>query len=112
MTGLLKKSNQRAGKTYSSWGVEVFLTVEDALRIDRKNDNTLWNNSIGKEMKISRVAFNFIDRNDHAPVSYKQITCHLIFDVKIDLTSKARYVSGGNITESSFVHNLYKCVQS
>ena len=49
-------------------------------------------------MKNSRVTFNLLDRNNHAPVGYKEITCHLIFDVKMDLTRKARYVAGGHIT--------------
>ena len=49
-------------------------------------------------MKNYSVAFNFLDRDNHAPFGYKEITCHLIFDVKIELTSKARYVVGVHIT--------------
>ena len=48
-------------------------------------------------MNNSRVACNFIDRDDHDPVGYKEITCHLIFYVKMGLTRKARYVAGGHI---------------
>jgi hypothetical protein len=33
------------------------------------------------------------------PIGYKHITCHLIFDVKSDLTRKARYVAGGHLTD-------------
>ena len=51
-------------------------------------------------MKKSRVALNLLDRDDHAPVGYKEITCHLILDVVIYLTRKARYVSGGNPTDT------------
>ena len=50
-------------------------------------------------MKNSRVTFNLLDRDNHAPVCYKQITCQLIFNVKIDLPSKARYVAGGHLTD-------------
>ena len=49
-------------------------------------------------MKNSRVTLNLLDRDDHAPVGYKEVTCHLIFCDKIDLTRKARYVAGGHIT--------------
>ena len=49
-------------------------------------------------MKNSRVSLNSIDRDNHAPVGYKEIKCHLIFDVKMDLTRKARYVAEGHIT--------------
>ena len=42
-------------------------------------------NPLGKEMKNSRVTFNFLDKDDHAPVGYKKITCCLIFYVKMYL---------------------------
>ena len=35
-------------------------------------------------MKNYRFPFNFLDRENHTPVGYKYITCHLIFDVKMD----------------------------
>ena len=50
-------------------------------------------------MNNSRFAFNFLDKYDRDPVGYKEITCHLIFNVKMDLTRKARYLSGGHITD-------------
>ena len=49
-------------------------------------------------MKNSRVDLNLIDKDNHAPVGYKKITCHIIFDVEMDLTRKARYLVGGNLT--------------
>ena len=58
-------------KNRFKFGVEVPLTVEDALRIDQENGNTLWNDYIGKYMKSSRVTFNLLDRDDHATVGYK-----------------------------------------
>ena len=45
-----------------------------------------------------RITFNFLEKDDHAPVGYKLITFHLIFDAKIDHTRKAKYVAGGHIT--------------
>lgn len=37
---------------------------------------------------------------------YKRITCHLIFDVKMDLARKVRYIAGGHLTDppSSLTH--------
>ena len=49
-------------------------------------------------MNNSRVAFNFLDKDDHAPVGYRGITCHPIFNFKMELARKSRYVSGGHIT--------------
>ena len=53
-------------------------------------------------MKNSRFAFNFLDKEDHDPVGYKEIICHLIYDVKIDLIRKSRYVAGGHLTYHNF----------
>ena len=33
------------------------------------------------------------------PVDFKEINCHLIFDLKLDMTRKARYVAGGHLTQ-------------
>ena len=51
-----------------------------------------------KEMNNSRVTLHLIDRDNHDPVGYKDITFHLIFNVRIDLNRKDRYMEGGNLT--------------
>jgi hypothetical protein len=33
-------------------------------------------------------------------VGYQEITCHMVFDVKMDLTRKAWFVAGGHMTET------------
>ena len=50
-------------------------------------------------MKNSMLNFNYLDKGNHAPLGYKELTCHLIYDVKIDFTRKYRYVAGGDITD-------------
>jgi hypothetical protein len=42
-------------------------------------------------------AFEFRD-DDKVPPGYKKIDCHMVFDVKVDLTCKARLVAGGHQT--------------
>jgi hypothetical protein len=42
--------------------------------------------------------FTFRD-NDKVPVGNKKIDCHMVYDVKIDLTRKARLVAGGHQTD-------------
>ena len=34
-------------------------------------------------------------------IGFQEIGCHLIFDVKMDFTRKARFVAGGHTTEAS-----------
>ena len=49
-------------------------------------------------MKNVKIAFKFLDKGAPPPVGYTGIRCHIIFDVKMDLTRKARFVAGGHMT--------------
>jgi hypothetical protein len=50
-------------------------------------------------MKNNRLVFKVLDEEEHVPIDYKWIKCHMIFDTKMDLTRKARYVAGGHMTD-------------
>ncbi len=75
------------------------MTVEEALEIDRQTHTTFWRDAIQKEMKNNRIAFKFIEDGQKVPIGYKWICCHMIFDVKMDFTRKARFVAGGHMTD-------------
>jgi len=49
-------------------------------------------------MKNVKIAFHFLGDQEVVPIGYKQIPCHIIFDVKMDFTRKARFVAGGHKT--------------
>ena len=85
-------------KNSHKFGVEVPTTVEKAYHLDKKNGNTLWRDAIHNEMKNVAVAFHILDHGKNEPVGYEHITCHLIYDVKMDLCRKARFVAGGHTT--------------
>eukprot|EP00978_Attheya_sp_CCMP212_P012594 scaffold31500_cov55-Attheya_sp.AAC.3 len=80
-------------------GIEVPKNVADALVIDKRNENTLWEDSIKLEMKNVMPAFKFLEGDMPAPVAYKKIQYHMIFDIKMDFTRKARFVAGGHLTD-------------
>ena len=48
-------------------------------------------------MENSHVTFQHIGKADILPVVYKKITSHIICDIKMDCTSKYRYVAGVNM---------------
>ena len=102
---------RRCRKGRMKFGIEVPGTVEEALRLDEINGNTLWRDAINKEMKNSKVAFELLGRGDKAPVGFKEITCHLIFDIKLSMERKARYVAGGHLTDVPS-HMTYSSVVS
>jgi hypothetical protein len=68
-------------------------TVAEALKINEPTGTDLWQKAIKQEMKIVMPAFEFID-NSIVPKVYNKIDCHMIFDIKMDLTRKARMVAG------------------
>ena len=45
-----------------------------------------------------KIAFKFLDDGIPPPPGYKQIHYFIIFDVKMDLTYKARFVAGCHLT--------------
>ncbi len=99
-TRIVKRVKTRAErKGNMKFGVIVPTTVAEALELDRINGNTLWHDAIEKEMKNNRIAFDLLPRDSSAPVGYKKITCHMNFEVKMDLRRKARYVAGGHLTD-------------
>ena len=80
------------------YGVEIPRDVEHVHEIDARNGNTLWWDALKKEMNNVRVAFEILDEGVHGPHGWKQVTGHLIRDVKMDFTRKARWVLDGHKT--------------
>ena len=83
------------------FGIHLPATYEEAVRMDKESRNTFWQDATKKEMKNVEVAFKFLDDGTKMPIGFKKITCHLIFDMKFDLTRKARYVGGGHLNQVS-----------
>lgn len=81
------------------FGIPIPKDYEEAVKFDRANKNTLWQDGTAKEMKNVEVAFKFVDDGGEIPIGFKEITCHLIYDVKFTLDRKARYVAGGHRTK-------------
>ncbi|KAI2501269.1 Reverse transcriptase (RNA-dependent DNA polymerase) [Fragilaria crotonensis] len=85
------------------------LTVEEALTIDEETGTDFWRKALGKEMTKVKVAWKSADgispaqaRSGKEPsmIGFQEIRCHVIFDVKMDFTRKARFVAGGHTTDT------------
>jgi hypothetical protein len=72
-----------------------------AVEIDRKNGNNLWQDS--EKLEISQLLeySTFINKGKDgiAPHGYKKIRCHMVYDVKHDGHHKSRLVAGGHLTD-------------
>ena len=95
---IIKKVQTRFKIKTHKFGIELPKSVKHALEIDRRTGTDFWRKAIEKEMKNVLMAFEFRD-DDVVPIGYKQIPCHMIFDVKMCLTRKARFVAGGHMTD-------------
>ena len=98
----------RIKRTTHKYGIEMPMTArttEEAVRIakelDRKNGDTFWMDALNKEMGALIVAFEMLEHGQKAPPGWFKATGHIVWDVKMDFTRKARWVKDGHKTPDS-----------
>jgi hypothetical protein len=96
---ILKVSTGPADIKYK-FGVQVPKGSKNAINLDKKNGNQLWQEAIKTDLKQLTYYPTFIvlDSGEDIPTGYQIIPYHMVFDVKYDLRHKARLVAGGNWT--------------
>ena len=106
---IISKVKTKYWKTTHKYGVRLLKNVEQALKLDRESGTKLWEDAINKEMRKAKVAYEEVEgctpddaRHGKVPelTGYQEISCHIIFDMKIDFTRKARFVANGSTTEA------------
>jgi hypothetical protein len=100
----MKKRHLKRGFKF---GIQIPTMVEEALALDKANGNNFWLEAIIKEMTNVWIAFNILEKGAVPPVGYRRIPCHMIFDIKMDFTRKARFVAGGHVMVSAYVYYLF-----
>jgi hypothetical protein len=85
------------------YGFKVPRTYEQALKLDKRNGNTLWEDAATLELTQIDDYDTFIDKGRHfkgkPPAGYKKIRVYIIFDVKHDGRHKARLGADGYLTD-------------
>jgi hypothetical protein len=93
---IIAKIKSRYWSMTHKFGIRLPKSVREALMIDQETGTTFWMDAIKKEMEKVGVAFEFVEqwspeqvrdgtaRGDF--VGFQEIECHMIFDVKMDLT--------------------------
>ena len=76
--------NKRYHKCTHKFGFEIPKTVAHARKIDWENGNTLWQDTIAKEMANVRVAFKILNGDEEPPPTHSFMECHMIFKIKLD----------------------------
>ena len=95
---IIASVQQRIAKTTHNYEIEIPTSWKYAQEIDTKNSNHLWRDALAKEMKNVGVAFDVLENHQNVPVGWAKATGHLVWDVKIDFTQKARWVKDGHRT--------------
>ena len=95
---MIRKAAMRA-RMKTKLGVSIPATYDEAVELGRINGNTHWQDATKKEINNVEVTFKFLNDGSKVPIRFKKIKFHLIFDVKFDLTRKARYFGGGDLTQ-------------
>ena len=90
---IISKVKSKYWKRTHKYGIELPHSVEEAYAIASGTD--FWARAIAKEMKNVMVAFDFPE-DGNIPIGYKPLTVHMVFDIKFDLTRKARLVADGH----------------
>ena len=109
---LIKKLKSKHYKTNLKFGLKVPQSVPEAYEIDKENGNEHWSNAIKKELKNVLVAFHLLEDEEPVPIGSKLIPYHIIFDIKFDLTRKARLVAGGHKNKEIPAYATYSSVVS
>ena len=55
-----------------------------AIEINQEKSNTLWEDTIAKEMEAIHVAFKILNDDEQPLPGYQYMECHLVFDIKLD----------------------------
>ena len=93
---IISAINTRVRKVTHKYGIEVPTEVEHAKELDMQNGNTIWMDAMAKEMYNVVVAFEVLDEREQALNGWKKTTGHLVWDVKMEFTRKARWVLDGH----------------
>jgi hypothetical protein len=82
------------------FGIQIPNGIKHVIYLDKKNENSLWQDAIRTELKqlTDYQTFIALDSGEGIPKEYQKIPYHKVFDVKYDLRHKARLVAGGNWT--------------
>ena len=88
--------NNKTKKKSHKYDIEVPRSIAHAYELNQKNGDTFWRDAIKKEMTNVLVAFEILGHGQDAPRNFKELGVHLIFDMKMDMTQKARLVANGH----------------
>lgn len=77
------------------YGIRIPQSITEAYELDKANGDTAWRDAVSKEMKNVSVAFDVLEDGKNPSAAHKRVFFHMIYDIKMDFTRKARLVAEG-----------------
>ena len=93
------------------YGIELPTNISHSVTLDKDSKNNFWYDALTKDIFNVGTAFEIMEDSENAPVGWSKDTGHLIWDVKIDVTKKARCILAGYRT-LDHSHSTYAGVVS
>jgi hypothetical protein len=106
---IIAKTKTKYWHTTHKYGVRLPKNAAEALRFDQEDGFPYWENAMKKEMGKAKVAYEEVPdctpeqvQKNQVPelTGFQEITCHIVFDVKMDFARKARFVANGSTTDT------------
>ena len=94
---ILSSVKARVRKANVKYGIKVPRSQKEAIAFDEDNGNTFWQDAIDLEMNTILPGFDFPE-DGKPPPGFTKSSGHLVFDVKMDFTRKARWVKDGHLS--------------
>ena len=93
---IISAVHKRVRLPSTKYGIRVPQSTRQALEFDRINGDSVWQDAINKEMRNVAVAFKLKDDDERIGNNYKSVGFHMVFNIKMDFTRKARLVADGH----------------
>ena len=81
--------NSRFRKSTHKYGIWIPTSVENSEEINKRNQNTFWQDAINLETSNISIAFKILEQGETPPPGYNKSSGHMIYTVKIDFTRKS-----------------------
>ena len=77
------------------YGMRIPTSITEAYKIDKENGNKLWRDAIKRKMENVSVLFEVLEYGKRPSAAHKKVPFHIIYDIKMGFTRKARLVAEG-----------------
>ena len=99
---IIKQLKTRYHQCTEKFGLELPKTVKRALEIDEETGTTFWHDALRKEMGNIEPCMKVLCEGEQPLPGHQFIHTHIVFDIKMNFTRKARFVTNGSTTESNW----------